>query len=91
MPIIFEIEDENANFGSYKYGGLYSSLRSVKILVGEDEIETGFKVSNFGSGIDLNALIINSRGTLGELKSAIFKIVPFNEKRTLSYEFKSIK
>lgn len=84
------IENETANFGSYKYGGLYSSLRSAKILVGEDEIETGFKVSNFGSGIDLNALIINSRGTLGELKSAIFKIVPFNEKRTLSYEFESI-
>lgn len=56
-----------ASFGTLANGDVSSEIRSVDLVLGDGQsLETGYKtISNFGTGYDLNRLVVGSCGALG--------------------------
>lgn len=75
------------SMGVLRYGPVYSALRSLELATGSGAIiSTGYPgISDFASSSNLSALMLGSRGELGELRRAAFKLVPLGELRSMFY------
>ncbi|MEM4728731.1 MAG: FAD-binding protein [Thermoplasmata archaeon] len=75
------------SMGVLRYGTPRSAIRALEIETGSGaRVTTGHPtLSDFSSSLDLTGLFLFSRGELGALRRAIFRLAPLGELRRLNF------